>query len=76
VGIEPRRAAQLFRRTPVCISVISGEWADVRDELGIFLELVPVAALADERLVEELLGDDHMGQRRHHGDVGAGRRGR
>jgi hypothetical protein len=49
--------------------------AHVRDEFGVFLELVPVAALADERLVEKLLGDDHMRQRGHNGHVGAGAQG-
>jgi hypothetical protein len=34
------------------------------------LELVPVAALAHERLVDEALGDDDVGERGQHRDVG------
>jgi hypothetical protein len=46
------------------------------DELGPVLEFVPVAALADEGLVDQALGHDDMRQRVDHRDVGAGRSGR
>jgi hypothetical protein len=51
-GIEPRRRAQLLGRNAGQHLGHLGRMADVRDELGIILELVPVAAFADERLVE------------------------
>lgn len=53
-----------------------GRMARVHQELGIGQELVPVAALADEGLVIELLGHDHLRHGRQHGDVGAGTQGR
>ena len=42
------------------------------DEGRPVLELRPVAALADEGLVEQALGDDDMRQRGQHRDIGAG----
>ena len=42
------------------------------DEGGPVLELGPVATLLDEGLVHQTFGDDHMGDRRQHGDIGAG----
>eukprot|EP00043_Microstomoeca_roanoka_P029777 m.23135 g.23135 ORF g.23135 m.23135 type:complete len:565 (+) comp9442_c0_seq1:265-1959(+) len=41
------------------------------DEIRVVLELVPVAALADEGLVHQALGHDHMRQCGHDGHVGA-----
>ena len=42
------------------------------DEGRPILELAPVAALAHEGFVDQAFGDDDMGQRGEHGDVGAG----
>ena len=41
------------------------------DEGRPFLELAPVAALAHEGFIDEAFGDDDMGQRGKHGNVGA-----
>ena len=54
------------------IAVASGLFFGQRDEGRPVLELAPVAALAHEGFVDEALGDDDMGQRGQHGDVGAG----
>ena len=53
-------------------SIASGRVARLGDEGRPVLELVPVAALADEGLVDEALGDDDMRHRGQHRDVGAG----
>lgn len=44
----------------------------VGDEARPVLKGVPLTALAHERLVDETLGDDDVGHRGQHGDVGAG----
>jgi hypothetical protein len=74
-GIEPRRAAQFFRRHAGVDFGGFGRMGGIGDEAGPVLEFRPVAALADEGLVEQALGDDHMGQRGQHRDIGAGPQG-
>ena len=70
-GVKPRRPAdRLGRHAGELLDFL---WAMplVGNELGPILELVPVAALAHECLVHQALGDDDMGKRGDHGDVGA-----
>ncbi len=71
-GVEPRRVADSLGRD-------AGDLLDrlravprLGDEGRPLLELVPVAALADEGLVRQAFGDDDMGHRRQHRDIGAG----
>ena len=72
-GVEPRRAAdQSSGSTPDSLPTTSGLFSRHGDERGPVLELRPVAALADERFVEQAFGDDDMRQRRDDGDIGAG----
>ena len=71
-GEQPRRGAQFLR---IDAGHDRGGFRAVlrqRDEAGPILELAPVAALAHEGLVDQAFGDDDMGDRGEHGDVGAG----
>ena len=71
-GVEPGGAAdQLGRHAGDLLDFLRAVPL-VGDERRPILELVPVAALADEFLVHQPLGDDDMGERGQHGDVGAG----
>ena len=58
-GIKPRRARGWFAAgTPVSLATSSGLLRGCGDELGPVQEFVPVAALADECLVDQAFGDD------------------
>ena len=67
-----RRRAWSSAGTPVHLLDRLGLLRGSDDELRPVLELVPVAALADEGLVDQALGDDDVRQRGQHRDVGAG----
>ncbi len=72
-GVEPGRVAnEIGAGTPEIFSTCFRAMPLVGDERRPILELVPVAALAHEFLVHQPFRDDHMGQRRHHRDIGAG----
>jgi hypothetical protein len=71
-GEQPRRGAQFLR---VDAGHDRGRFRAVPglgDKSGPFLELAPVAALENKGFIDQAFGDDHMRQRRQHGDIGAG----
>ena len=70
-GVEPRRGADRFRRHAGNLRHFFRAVARLGDESGPVAELVPVAALVHEFLVDQSLGDDDMRQRRENGDIGA-----
>ena len=72
-GIEPGRARESAAgSTPVTRPSTSGELRSVADEVVPELEVDGIAALGDEGLVLEALGDNDMGERIDDGDIGAG----
>ena len=72
-GVEARRGrAASAAGTPVTASHRLGRVALLGDELAPALEGRRVAALGDEGLVDQALGDDDVRHRVDHGDVGAG----
>ena len=71
-GIEPRRAADRFRRHAGNLRHFFRAVARLGNERGPIAELVPVAALAHELFVDQAFGDDDMRQRGEDRDVGAG----
>ena len=70
-GVKPRRAADGLGGNAGKLLHFLGAVALVGHERGPILELVPVAALAHEFLVHQPFGDDDMGERGDHGNVGA-----
>jgi hypothetical protein len=71
-GVEPGGAPDEFGGNAGDLLHFLRAVARLRHELGPLLKLVPIAALAHELLVDQPLGDDDMGERSDHGDVGAG----
>ena len=63
-GVEPRRAADRFRRHAGNLRHLFRAVARLGNERRPILKLVPVAALAHEVLVDQAFGDDDMRQRR------------
>ncbi len=57
---------------PLASAVASGEWRGSATNRAQDFEIGEVAAFADERLIDEALGDDDMGQCVEDGDVGSG----
>ena len=74
-GLEPRRRAQGLRRNPRHRLQHLGRMGLLPNETCPILIFIPVAALADERLVSQPFGDDDMRHRRQHCDIGAGLQG-
>ncbi len=70
--VDPRRLAQILRVDAGHDRGRFGAVLLLGDEGRPILELAPVAAFAHEALVDQPFGDDDMGERRDHGDVGAG----
>ncbi len=71
LGIKPGRAAQIFSRYARETFRLFRTMLRLGNEGGPILELRPVATLANECLVEQPFGDDHMRQCREHRNVGA-----
>ncbi len=71
-GIEPGRGAQIGGRNPAGGFGCFGRIALFGDELAPLLEGFQIAALADERLVHQALGDDDVRHGVDDRDVGAG----
>jgi hypothetical protein len=69
---QTRRSPHLFCRNAGQQLHSFGRVVGAAYELGVVLELVPIAAVADEGFVKQTFGHNHMRQRRHYGDVGAG----
>ena len=70
--IEPRGGAQFAPgSTPEIFAVASGELRSSAMKRAQDLEIGEIAALAHEGLVDEALGDDDMGERVDHRDIGA-----
>ena len=70
--IEASRGAQIGGRNAADGFRGFGRIALFGDELAPLLEGLHIAALFDERLVQQTFGDDHVRHRVDHGDVGAG----
>ncbi len=71
LGIKPGRAAQIFRGNTGETFRLFRAVLRLGYESSPVLEFRPVAALANECLVEQPFGDDHMRQCREHRNVGA-----
>ena len=71
-GIEPRRGADSLGRDAGNLLDRLGAVPRLGDEGRPLLELLPVAALADEGLVRQAFGDNDMGHRGQDRDIGAG----
>jgi hypothetical protein len=74
-GVEAGGGADHLRRNAGDLRHRLGAVARLGDERRPVLEFVPVAPLAHESLVDQAFGDDHMGERREHRDIGAGQQG-
>ena len=71
LGVQPRRAAHQGRRHAGDFGHRLGRVLRQRHELAPFLERAGLAALGDERLVDEAFGDHHVRERVDQRDVGA-----
>lgn len=71
-GVEAGGGAQLARIDAGILGNRLGRMLRLGDERGPLLEILQLAALAHERLVDQALGDDDMRHRGQHRDVGAG----
>ena len=71
-GVKTRSRAQFLRINAAGLRRRLRRMTRIGDEARPGLEIGEVAAVSDERLVHEALGDDDMGQRIEHGDVGPG----
>ena len=74
-GVETRGRAQLARIDAARLRRRLGRMTRIGDEARPGLEIGEIAAFADERLVDEALGDDDMRQGVEDGDIGSGLQG-